>query len=65
MIVSQFHEFSLLLLFNMWGCCKLIHLCRQIYPPKKDGHAPPPIQSRKSSYLEILTMSKPGKFFLC
>ncbi|KAG9444719.1 hypothetical protein H6P81_016059 [Aristolochia fimbriata] len=33
---------------------------RQIAPPTKNGHAPPPIESRKSSRLSILTMSGPG-----
>ncbi len=35
---------------------------RQITPPTKNGHAPPPIESRKIFNLSILTMSGPGKF---
>ncbi|PHT28915.1 hypothetical protein CQW23_31513 [Capsicum baccatum] len=35
---------------------------RQIAPPTKNGHAPPPIESRKALSLSILTMSGPGKF---
>ncbi len=40
----------------------LTELTRQITPPTKNGHAPPPIESRKSFNLSILTMSGPGKF---
>ncbi|KIJ40550.1 hypothetical protein M422DRAFT_173499, partial [Sphaerobolus stellatus SS14] len=28
--------------------CSLLELTRQITPPTKNGHAPPPIKSRKS-----------------
>ncbi|KAF1856634.1 hypothetical protein Lal_00043453 [Lupinus albus] len=34
----------------------------QIAPPTKNGHAPPPIESRRALSLSILTMSGPGKF---
>src|ERR1051325_11290782 len=40
----------------------LTELTRQITPPTKNGHAPPPIESRKIFNLSILTMSGPGKF---
>ncbi len=40
----------------------LTPLTRQIAPPTKNGHAPPPIESRKIFNLSILTMSGPGKF---
>eukprot|EP01114_Cavostelium_apophysatum_P010130 TRINITY_DN2357_c1_g1_i5.p1 TRINITY_DN2357_c1_g1~~TRINITY_DN2357_c1_g1_i5.p1 ORF type:complete len:252 (+),score=49.28 TRINITY_DN2357_c1_g1_i5:180-935(+) len=40
----------------------LSELTRQITSPTKNGHAPPPIESRKSFSLSILTMSGPGKF---
>ena len=40
----------------------LTELTRQITPPTKNGHAPPPIESRKIFNLSILTMSGPVKF---
>jgi hypothetical protein len=43
-------------------CHLLICLGFQITPPTKNGHAPPPIESRKIFNLSILTMSGPGKF---
>eukprot|EP01114_Cavostelium_apophysatum_P010945 TRINITY_DN25104_c0_g1_i2.p1 TRINITY_DN25104_c0_g1~~TRINITY_DN25104_c0_g1_i2.p1 ORF type:complete len:232 (-),score=29.29 TRINITY_DN25104_c0_g1_i2:2-664(-) len=38
------------------------NLVRKVGSPTKNGHAPPPIESRKSFSLSILTMSGPGKF---
>jgi hypothetical protein len=40
----------------------LTELTRQITPPTKNGHAPPPIELRKIFNLSIITMSGPGKF---
>src|SRR4051794_21332417 len=40
----------------------LTELTRQITPPTKNGHAPPPTESRKIFNLSILTVSGPGKF---
>jgi len=40
----------------------LTELTRQITPPTKNGHAPPPKESRKIFHLSILALSGPGKF---
>ncbi len=40
---------SLTRLFSRQGSRSLTELTRQITPPTKNGHAPPPIESRKSS----------------
>ena len=40
----------------------LSELTRQIAPPTKNGHAPPPTESRKSLSLSILAVSGPGEF---
>ena len=39
----------------------LSELTRQIAPPTKNGHAPPPTESRKSVGLSILAVSGPGE----
>ena len=49
-------------LFSRPRSRSLTELTRQITPPTKNGHAPPPIESRKIFNLSILTMSGPGKF---
>eukprot|EP00808_Paulinella_micropora_P009230 g16105.t1 len=49
-------------LFSRSRSRSLTQLRRQITPPTKNGHAPPPIESRKIFNLSILTMSGPGKF---
>src|SRR4051794_24297464 len=49
-------------LFSRSRSRSLTELTRQITPPTKNGHAPPPIESRKNFNLSILTMSGPGKF---
>ena len=49
-------------LFSRSRSRSLTELTRQITPPTKNGHAPPPIESRKIFNLSILTMSGPGKF---
>ena len=49
-------------LFNRLRSRSLSELTRQINPPTKNGHAPPPIKSRKIFNLSILLMSGPGKF---
>ncbi len=49
-------------LFSRLRSRSLTELTRQITPPTKNGHAPPPIESRKNFNLSILTMSEPGKF---
>ena len=49
-------------LFSRARSRSLTELTRQITPPTKNGHAPPPIESRKIFNLSILTMSGPGKF---
>ncbi len=49
-------------LFSRSRSRSLTQLSRQITPPTKNGHAPPPIESRKNFNLSILTMSGPGKF---
>ena len=36
-------------LFSRLESCSLSELTRQITPPTKNGHAPPPTESRKSS----------------
>ncbi|CAM9810569.1 unnamed protein product, partial [Discosporangium mesarthrocarpum] len=40
-------------LFSRRGSRSLTELTRQITPPTKNGHAPPPIESRKSSQLLV------------
>ena len=42
--------------------CLLTELTRQITPPTKNTHVPPPIESRRALNLSILTMSGPDKF---
>ncbi len=44
-------------LFSRLRSRSLTELTRQITPPTKNGHAPPPIESRKICNLSILTMS--------
>ena len=49
-------------LFSRSRSRSLTELTRQITPPTKNGHAPPPTESRKIFNLSILTVSGPGKF---
>ena len=49
-------------LFSRSRSRSLTELTRQITPPTKNGHAPPPTESRKIYHLSILTVSGPGKF---
>ena len=49
-------------LFSRLESRSLSELTRQIAPPTKNGHAPPPSKSRKIFNLSILTESGPGKF---
>ncbi len=53
---------SLVELFSRSRSRSLTELTRQITPPTKNGHAPPPTESRKIFNLSILTVSGPGKF---
>ncbi len=55
-------EESVVELFSRSRSRSLTELTRQITPPTKNGHAPPPTESRKIFNLSILTMSGPGKF---
>src|ERR1700744_6627641 len=58
---NQRHE-AFVELFSRSRSRSLTELTRQITPPTKNGHAPPPTESRKIGNLSILTMSGPGKF---
>ena len=49
-------------LFSRSRSRSLTELTRQITPPTKNGHAPPPIELRKIFNLSIIAMSGPGKF---
>jgi hypothetical protein len=55
-------EESFVELFSRSRSRSLTELTRQITPPTKNGHAPPPTESRKIFNLSILTVSGPGKF---
>ena len=59
--VNQRKE-SFVELFSRSRSRSLTELTRQITPPTKNGHAPPPTESRKIFNLSILTVSGPGKF---
>ena len=48
-------------LFSRLESRSLSELTRQIAPPTKNGHAPPPTESRKSVNLSILPVSGPGE----
>ena len=62
-LVPPLHPFRrFTLLFSRLRSRSLSELTRQITPPTKNDHAPPPIESRKSLNLSILTMSGPGEF---
>ena len=49
-------------LFSRLRSRSLSELTRQITPPTKNDHAPPPTKSRKSFNLSILIVSGPGEF---
>ena len=49
-------------LFSRPRSRSLTELTWQITPPTKNGHAPPPIESRKIFHMSILTVSGPDKF---
>src|ERR1043165_8928348 len=59
---SRPKEESFVQLFSRSRSRSLTELTRQITPPTKNGHAPPPTESRKIFNLSILTVSGPGKF---
>ena len=56
------HNLGYVLLFSRSRSRSLTKLTRQTTPPTENGHAPPPIESRRNTIiLSILTMSGPGK----
>ena len=59
---NYLHNLSHVLLFSRSRSRSLTKLTRQTTPPTENGHAPPPIESRRNTaILSILTMSGPGK----